>query len=75
MSTNVATVYKNTSTQSGTPGTQGTTTTTAKFAINEIADRNESATINFSEGVFYVFNNNSNLTGIRANQNTYYAIY
>ena len=75
MSTNVATVYKNTSTQSGTPGTQGTTTTTAKFAINEIADRNESATINFSEGVFYAFNNNSNLTGIRANQNTYYAIY
>ena len=75
MSTNVATVYKNASTQSGTPGTQGTTTTTAKFAINEIADRNESATINFSEGVFYAFNNNSNLTGIRANQNRYYAIY
>ena len=75
MSTNVATVYKNASTQSGIPGTQATTTTNAKFAINEIADRNESATINFSEGVFYAFNNNSNLTGIRSNQNTYYAIY
>jgi hypothetical protein len=75
MSTNVATVYKNASTQNGIPGTQATTTTNAKFAINEIADRNESATINFSEGVFYAFNNNSNLTGIRSNQNTYYAIY
>jgi hypothetical protein len=75
MSTNGVTVYKNAVSQSGSPITPGTTTTTAKFAINEIADRNESATINFSEGVFYDFNNNSNLIGIRANQNTYYVIY
>ena len=75
MSTNGVTVYKNAASQSGTPPTQGLTTTTGKFAINEIADRNESATINFSEGIFYDFNNNSNLANIRANQNTYYGIY
>jgi hypothetical protein len=75
MSTNGVTVYKNAISQSGSPVTAGTTTTTAKFSINEIANRNESATINFSEGVFYDFNNNSNLTGIRANQNLYYGIY
>jgi len=75
MSTNLKTVYKNQNSESNAAGTQGTTTTTAKFAINEIADRNESATINFSEGVFYDFDNNSNLVGIRANQNIYYGIY
>jgi hypothetical protein len=75
MSTNLKTVYKNQNSESNAAGTQGTTTTTAKFAINEIADRNDSATINFSEGVFYDFDNNSNLVGIRANQNIYYGIY
>jgi hypothetical protein len=75
MSTNVATVYKNAASQSGSPGVPGTTTTTAKFSINSIADRNDSATINFAEGVFYATNNNANLTGIRANQNSYYGIY
>lgn len=75
MSTNAAIVYKNAASQSGSPSTQGTTTETARFAINEIAGRNENSTINFSEGVFYAINNNSNLTGIRTNQNTYYGIY
>lgn len=75
MSTNAAIVYKNAASQSGTPTTQATTTTTAQFAINEIAGRNENSTMNFSEGVFYATNNNSNLTGIRTNQNTYYGIY
>jgi hypothetical protein len=75
MSTNGVTVYKNAVSQSGSPGTIGTTTGTAKFSLNSIAGRNESATINFSEGVFYDFNNNSNLVGIRANQNLYYGIY
>lgn len=75
MSSNSATVYKNGIAQSGSPGTAGTATTTAAFSINSIADRNESATINFSEGVFYTFNNLSNLIGIRGNQNAYYGIY
>ena len=75
MSTNAVTVFKNATSQSGSPGTLGATTQAAKFSINSIADRNESATINFSEGVFYAFNNNSNLVGIRANQNLYYGIY
>ena len=75
MSTNAVTVFKNATSQSGSPGTPGATTQAAKFSINSIADRNESATINFSEGVFYAFNNNSNLVGIRANQNLYYGIY
>ena len=74
LSTQSATVYKNASSQSGVT-TGATTTTTGKFAINEIAGRNENATMNFSEGVFYATNNNSNLTGIRANQNSYYGIY
>jgi hypothetical protein len=75
MSTNGVTVYKNAAIQSGSPITIGLTTANAKFSINSIADRNDSGTINFSEGVFYDFNNNSNLVGIRANQNNYYAIY
>ena len=75
MSTNVATVFRNATSQSGSPTNAAMTTTTGKFAINEIADRNENSTINFSEGVFYATNNNSNLNGIRSNQNTYYAIY
>jgi hypothetical protein len=75
MSTNGVTVYKNAISQSGSPETSGTTTTTAKFAINEIAERNENSTMNFSEGVFYATNNNANLSGIRSNQNSYYGIY
>lgn len=75
MSTNTAMVFKNNLSQSGNPQTVGTTTTTSKFGINSIADRNESATINFSEGVFYAFDNSGNLANVRINQNTYYAIY
>ena len=75
MSTNGVTVYKNATSQSGSPVSIGLTTANAKFCINSIADRDESGTINFSEGIFYATDNNSNLSGIRSNQNTYYAIY
>jgi hypothetical protein len=75
MSTNGLTTYKNATSQSGSPRTLGTITTSSSFSINSIANRYSGGTINFSEGVFYDFDNNSNLNGIRANQNTFYGIY
>lgn len=70
---NLATLYKNATTQSGSPTTGGTISL-GKFAINTIADRNSSGTIFFSEGVFYAFNN-SQILLIRDNQRLYYSIY
>jgi hypothetical protein len=74
MDSNLATVFKNNNFESGNPGTLGTVTTFAKFGINSIAGRNESATINFSEGIFYAFDNSNNLNAIRSNQSLHYNI-
>jgi hypothetical protein len=72
---NTVTVYKNNTSETGTPSTNGVLTTTSKFSMNEIADRGGMSTAVYSEAIFYAFNNNSNLSNIRSNQNSFYSIY
>jgi hypothetical protein len=70
---NTVNIYKDNSTYNSSVSLSNTST--AKFAINDIADRGEMATINFSEGIFYTTGQSSNMSNIRANQNSYYSIY
>jgi hypothetical protein len=70
---NTVNIYKDNSTYNSSVSLANTST--AKFAINDIADRGEMATINFSEGIFYTNGQSSNLSAIRSNQNSYYSIY
>jgi len=70
---NTVNIYKDNSTYNSSVSLSNTST--AKFAINDIADRGEMATINFSEGIFYTNGQSSNLSAIRSNQNSDYSIY